>query len=66
MTRSLGDLVGKTVGVTYEPEIKTISSSISDAIVIASDGIWDRVGNEEVCKVVRERHQNGKDASGAG
>jgi len=23
MTRSLGDLVAKTVGVTHEPEIKT-------------------------------------------
>ena len=26
MTRSLGDLVSKTVGVTHEPEIKVISN----------------------------------------
>jgi len=26
MTRSLGDLVAKTVGVTHEPEIKTFSN----------------------------------------
>jgi hypothetical protein len=26
MTRSIGDLVAKTVGVTYEPEIKVFSN----------------------------------------
>jgi serine/threonine protein phosphatase PrpC len=50
MTRSLGDFVAKSVGVTSEPEIKVFSniSELDKAIVIASDGIWDRIPNEEM------------------
>jgi len=50
MTRSLGDFVAKTVGVTCDPEIK-VFPNITDsdkAVVIASDGIWDRIPNEEM------------------
>ncbi len=50
MTRSLGDFVAKSVGVTSEPEIKVFSNicDTDKAIVIASDGIWDRIPNEEM------------------
>lgn len=54
MTRSIGDLVASSVGVTPEPEIQ-IFKNLSDndkAIVIASDGIWDRFTNEEVAEIV--------------
>ena len=54
MTRSLGDLVAKTVGVTYEPEIKTFNNLTKNdkVIVIASDGLWDRISNEEVTRLI--------------
>lgn len=54
MTRSLGDLVSKSVGVTYEPEIKSIDtlSRKDKFIVIASDGLWDRISNDEVTRIV--------------
>jgi serine/threonine protein phosphatase PrpC len=54
MTRSLGDFVAKSVGVTSEPEIKVFSSIAENdrAMVIASDGIWDRIPNEEMAQVL--------------
>lgn len=54
MTRSLGDFVAKSVGVTSEPEIKVFPniSENDKAIVIASDGIWDRIPNEEMAQVL--------------
>lgn len=54
MTRSLGDMVAKSVGVTYEPEIKCFDSigKGDRFVVIASDGLWDRISNEEITKIV--------------
>ena len=50
MTRSLGDFVAKTVGVTCDPEIKVFPSITEHdkAVVIASDGIWDVMNSGEV------------------
>lgn len=54
MTRSIGDLVAGSVGVTAEPELQVFSNlTVQDkAIVIASDGIWDRLSNIEVTRIV--------------
>lgn len=55
MTRSLGDLVAKTVGVTYEPEIKSfpnLQPNIDKVVVIASDGLWDRISNDEITRIL--------------
>ena len=54
MTRSIGDLVAASVGVISEPEIFVYSNlKPSDkAIVIASDGIWDRMTNKEITYIV--------------
>ncbi len=54
MTRSIGDMVANSVGVTAEPEIKVFPNlSPSDKfIVIASDGIWDRLSNEEIMMTI--------------
>ena len=55
MTRSLGDLVAKSVGVTYEPEIKTflnLQSRQDKVVIIASDGLWDRIPNDEVTRMI--------------
>ena len=54
MTRSIGDLVAGSVGVTCEPEIQVFNglTPYDKALVIASDGIWDRFTNEEVTNVV--------------
>ncbi len=66
MTRSLGDFVAKTVGVTCDPEVKVFANLTENdrAIVIASDGIWDRIPNEEMTHVIREFFEK-KDPEGA-
>lgn len=53
MSRSLGDLNAKSVGVSNEPEIVKTKFQENDlGIVIASDGLWEYVSNEEVVKVI--------------
>jgi serine/threonine protein phosphatase PrpC len=66
MTRSLGDFVAKTVGVTCDPEIKVFSNLTENdrVVVIASDGIWDRIPNEEMAGVLKEYYEK-RDPEGA-
>lgn len=53
MTRSFGDEVASRVGVTAEPEILELDLCPDDRfIVLASDGVWEFLSNEEVAKVV--------------
>jgi len=53
MSRSLGDRIGHTCGVSSEAEIKHFSiTQDSIAIVMGSDGLWDVVSNKEIAKVI--------------
>jgi serine/threonine protein phosphatase PrpC len=54
MTRSMGDLVAKSVGVTYDPEIKVFPNlnKQDKFVVIGSDGLWDRLTNDEITRIV--------------
>ena len=54
MTRSIGDMAAASVGVTAEPEIKVLSNlNANDKfLVIASDGIWDRLSNVEIMMTI--------------
>lgn len=67
MTRSIGDMAATSVGVTPEPELMVLSnlSPADKIIVIASDGIWDRIDNEEVMAVISSRFYPTRDAEGA-
>lgn len=67
MTRSIGDMVATSVGVTAEPEIKVFSNlAPSDKfIVLASDGIWDQLSNTEVMMTIANKFYPQKDAEGA-
>lgn len=54
MTRSLGDRWFRPVGVTGEPEIRRHALEGDDvALVAATDGVWDVLGEEDVARVVR-------------
>ena len=54
MTRSFGDEVGASVGVVSVPEIGEYKIKEEDkAIIIASDGLWEYMSNEEVTDVVK-------------
>ena len=65
MSRSLGDEVGHSCGVSYEPDIieKTIDESYK-YIIVASDGIWEFLDNEVVMKFLNPYYGN-EDAEGA-
>ena len=49
MSRSFGDEVAASVGVSSEPEIKEYLFNKNDAfLIIASDGIWEFITSDEV------------------
>jgi serine/threonine protein phosphatase PrpC len=68
MTRSIGDLVAGSVGVTSEPEIQVFNclTTFDRAIIIASDGLWDRLSNSEITRIaMAPQYLNKNDADGA-
>ncbi|CAK59228.1 unnamed protein product (macronuclear) [Paramecium tetraurelia] len=53
MSRSFGDKVGAQAGVTAIPEIKEFPlTKHNQFIIVASDGVWDYMSNEEVMGLV--------------
>ena len=52
MSRSMGDYVAQSVGVIPEPEIFEFEITPDDLfLVIASDGVWEFMPNEEVARI---------------
>ena len=53
MSRSIGDFVAHQYGVISDPEIIEYKISPEDKfIVIASDGVWEFMSNQEVVNIV--------------
>ena len=53
MSRSFGDNSAKKVGVIAEPDIFEYSIEKKDkAIVVASDGVWEYMSNDDVMNVI--------------
>lgn len=53
LSRSLGDIdMHKLYGLSAEPEVKKIKLEENDILVIASDGYWDMVTNNETYDLV--------------
>ena len=49
MSRSIGDQIAKSVGVICDPDIREIDIEKDDKfIIVASDGLWEFLSNEEV------------------
>jgi len=68
MTRSIGDLVAGSVGVTSEPEIQVFNclTPQDKALIIGSDGLWDRLSNQEITQIVMSpQFYNKRDCDGA-
>lgn len=60
MSRSIGDLVAAHVGVISEPEIVVHELTPMDKfLVIASDGIWEFINNQNCVKIVSEFYDAG-------
>merc|ERR1719454_1196343 len=54
MSRSLGDLWGHECGMIHDPDFAQEKLDGSAFLVLASDGIWDFVNQQEVADVVGE------------
>ena len=53
MTRSFGDKIGVQAGVTADPEYIEMDLTSEDKfIVIASDGVFEYMENQECCDIV--------------
>lgn len=53
MSRSLGDQVAHSVGVSSVPETTEFILDIEDKfVVIASDGVWEFLSNQEVSEII--------------
>ena len=65
MSRSFGDKVAASVGVIADPTITTTCLCSEDKfIVVASDGVWEFLSNDEVVDIVRPYYIKA-DATGA-
>ena len=61
MTRSLGDKVGKKIGVCCTPEITKYDIKDEDKVfVLASDGLWEYISNQEVSDLVKNIYDDMK------
>ena len=53
MSRSIGDNIAHTVGVIADPEVRRFELNPDHKfIVIASDGVWEFLTNEEIGHIV--------------
>eukprot|EP00980_Cylindrotheca_fusiformis_P012348 scaffold3031_cov102-Cylindrotheca_fusiformis.AAC.8 len=64
MTRALGDAVLLRAGVVPTPVVNTFQLSDGDVLVLATDGVWDVLTNQDV-RVIIENHGKAHDASEA-
>lgn len=53
MSRSFGDRVAHSVGVSCEAEVMEFTLGLNDKfVVIASDGVWEFLSNEDVANII--------------
>jgi serine/threonine protein phosphatase PrpC len=70
MTRSLGDFTAHTCGVSAEPQVRTVElpSLCTEkrwarvALLVASDGVWDMWGHDEIVDHLLPVGGEGKEA----
>lgn len=54
MSRSFGDQIAHSCGVTEVPEIKIMQfdPSVHKGVILASDGIWEHIQSQQACKLI--------------
>lgn len=66
MSRSLGDTLARSVGVTGAPDVYSYTLTPADAfLVLASDGLWEFVAPPTVARVLQETHAQAATAAEA-
>ena len=65
MSRSIGDFLASTLGVIPEPVVREeVIDDDTQFIIVASDGVWEFLSNEDVCNIVLPFYQK-EDPEGA-
>lgn len=64
MTRALGDAVMLRAGVVPTPIVQSVPRKDSAIIVAATDGIWDVLSNDRVCKILQDEFSPSSDMEG--
>ena len=58
MSRSIGDFLASTLGVIPEPVVREeLIDDDTEFIIVASDGVWEFLSNEDVCEIVQPYYQ---------
>ena len=66
MTRSIGDKIAHSVGVSDEPECKHFEYEGNEKfIIVASDGIWEYLHGDDCIRIVRPFYEEKKDCEEA-
>lgn len=60
MSRSIGDFIIQSVGVISTPDIFQYDLELSEdsSLIIATDGVWDHVSNQEAAEIAAEFQGN--------
>jgi len=62
MTRSMGDTIASKIGVVGEPELRQVMLTEQDQVlVLASDGLWEVLSNEEVVAILKRYDSSAAD-----
>lgn len=60
MSRSFGDRVAHSVGVSHEPEIKEYQYQHEDRFfIVASDGLFEFISSQDIVNIVKDYYING-------
>ena len=60
MSRSLGDTVAHTVGVSSKPECFEVTLEAKHrCLILASDGLWEFLESQDVVDMIYAIHKNG-------
>ena len=66
MSRSIGDKIAHSVGVSDEPEIKNFEYDGNEKfIIVASDGIWEYLHGDDCIRIIRPFYEENKDCEEA-
>ncbi len=66
MTRSIGDKIAHSVGVSDVPEIKSFEYDGTEKfLIVASDGIWEYLHGEDCIKIIRSFYEDDKNCEEA-